>query len=140
MALLSKLLWQRGFLLSSLNPHSQLQLPRFMTHSTLTIPGILLKMSRTGFLKKAVLSLMSGTIPGICLYTFQRHDTEKVQARFDAIDTRFDAIDTRLSTMDTRLGRLDQDVKDLSAQATDCTADCAAAKRALLGYGLLPKP
>lgn len=129
---LSKLLWQKGFSLSSLNPYSQLQLPRFMTHSTLTIPGILLKMSQHKFLTQAVLSLMSGSVPVLALYFVQNRDANKLQ-------TRFDAIDTRLNAMNTSLCRLDQNVKNFSAQTTNCTAECAAAKRALLGYGLFPR-
>ena len=140
MALLSRLLWQNGFLLSSLNPYSQLQLPQFMTHSTLTIPGILLKMSRPKFLKDAALSLMSGTLPVIALYVLQSHDTGKLHARFDDFDTRLDDFDTRLNTMNTSLCRLNQDVKSLSAQTMNCTADCDVAKRTLLGYGLLRMP
>jgi hypothetical protein len=144
MAFLSKLLWQKGFLLSSLNPHSQLQLPQFITHSTLT------KMSQNQFLKQFALSLFSGFVPAAFLYAAQYRDAGKFQtqqdSRFNAIDTRLgamdtrlDAMDTRLGAMDTRLGRLEQGVKSLSAQTTDCTADCIDAKRALLNYGLLPR-
>ena len=147
MALLSRLLWQNGILLSSLNPYSRLQLPRFITHSTLTIPGILSKMSQPNFLKQAALSLMSGSVPAILLCVHQMYGTGKVQARLDTMDARLDTMgarlntmDARLGTMDTRLCRLDQNVKNLSAQTTNCTADCADAKKALLGYELLRIP
>ena len=137
MAFLSKLLWPKGFLLSSLNPHSQLQLPQFITHSTLT------KMSQNQFFKQFALSVFSGFIPAAFLYAAQYRDAGKIQNqqdfRFNAIDTRLDTMDTRLDAMDTRLGRLEQGVKNLSAQTTDCTANCIDAKRALLNYGLLPK-
>lgn len=93
---------------------------------------------------------MSGTVPLVFLYFLQRHDATGIQTqqnfRFDAIDTRlnamdtrFDAMDTRLDRFDTRLGRLEWNVKNLSAQTTNCTADCVDAKRALLNYGLLPR-
>jgi len=137
MAFLSKLLWQKGFLLSSLNPHSQLQLPQFITHSALK------KMSLKQLLTQVAVSAVSGFIPITFLYFVQDRQQDfrfnAIDTRLDTMDTRLDTMDTRLDTMDTRLGRLERGVKNLSAQTTDCTADCAGAKRALLGYGLLPR-
>jgi len=72
------------------------------------------------------------------IQTLQSFRFDAMDTRFGAMDTRLNAMNTRLNAMNTSLGRLDQNVKSLSAQTTNCTADCIAAKKALLSYGRLP--